>query len=94
MTDRPHVICEHCYQLQADVFISGTWLYCSHYKAMARRRNRTDQWTIDRNVSEKKAQKHVNAAMAGMAKWCEKEGTTLEKEFVGIQRLFKQGRLP
>lgn len=89
---RPHVICERCHGAQADVWISQFWLYCSHFRAMARRRHKSDKWTIDRNTSPDKARTHIETALGKMHSHCAERGLTLEQAMAGVQRLFESDK--
>lgn len=90
--DRPHVICEACFKLQADVWISEVWLYCEHFRVMARRRRATDKWTLDRDCPPDKARDHLAAAFAQMATYSAKKGQDFQRDLMMVQRVFVGNR--
>lgn len=89
---RPHVICESCFATQSDGWISQFWLYCPHFRAMARRRHKSDKWTVDRNTAPERARAHIEAATGRMDTYCAERGLSLEQAMAGIQRLFESNQ--
>jgi len=92
VTDRPHAICQACFDVQSKIWISRTWLYCRHFRVMARRRRREDAWTLDRNTSPGKAHNHLQAALAKMRTQAESRGIRLDEAVALVQWLAEQGR--
>lgn len=86
---RPHGICQACFDEQVKTWPSQFWLWCRHFRVMARRRRVTDPWTLDRGVTPEKATNHIAAAVAKMAENCAKKGQTLEESFALVQALYQ-----
>lgn len=89
---RPHVICEACFEQQRTYWTSQSFLYCEHYRAVARRRGNEKRWTIDRRVTPQRAKALLDKALAKVAAYCRKEGISLEEGMELVQRQFQRGR--
>lgn len=69
--------CPQCLAELPDHWLSDFWRYCPHNRAMSRRRARSDPWTIDRDVSPRKAAKHLAAAVAKLTAHAKQQGIDL-----------------
>jgi len=94
MTARPHAICQACYDEQRALFVGRSFLYCEHFRAMARRRSPADAWTVARKVSPETARQWVNKALEKLKQLCEKQGITFEAQVAALQRLYERDGRP
>lgn len=69
--------CEQCLAALPDHWLMDLWRYCPHNRTMSRRRRRGDAWTIDRNVSPRKASKRLAAMHKLMQAYARDLGTDL-----------------
>jgi hypothetical protein len=91
MTERPQVICEHCFDAQRKSYLSEFMLYCEHSRTLVGRSD-SGPWHLQQNVSRADMELQRAVAIGDLMQEAAARGYTLEQAESVLQKQFESKR--